>query len=94
MNSVPSGWVSDQDSLETQVKTGLDTMLPGSEEKNRALLVNGQGQEIRGSLVFLRWEKTNIRDCILKDFQNLGIPGIPTTHTQTYFIYVCTYILT
>lgn len=44
MNSMPSGWVRDQDSLETWVKTGLDTMLPqilGSEEKNHALLANG-----------------------------------------------------
>lgn len=60
MNSVPSGWVSDQDGLETRVKTGLDAMLPGSEGKNHALLANGQGQEIKESLVLLRWEKTNI----------------------------------
>lgn len=54
MNSVPSGWVSDQDGLETRVKTGLDAMLPGSEGKNHALLANGQGQEIKESLVLLR----------------------------------------
>lgn len=60
---MPSGWVSDQERLKTWLKSGSDMMEIGSWEKNYDLMANGQGQEIKVSLVFfnsLRWEKTGI----------------------------------
>lgn len=51
-HSLPSGWVGNQGSLATWVKTGSEMTEPGSGEKKPDLLANGQGQEIKESLVF------------------------------------------
>ena len=51
-HSLPSGWVGDQGSLATWVKTGSEMTEPGSGEKKHDLLANAQGQEIKESLVF------------------------------------------
>lgn len=82
------------------MKTGSDTMAPGSGEKNHDSLANGQGQETKESLSFNSpsWETIGVHSGdlstlgILKDSQNLGILSIAALYTHTHiFIYVYTY---